>query len=285
MSTIYHAYAPFYDGSGQIRFAVLMAHYLDELLQHHPVNGRRSLDLACGTGTLALLLADKGWHVVGVDQSEPMLALARDKATALVAAGTASFVQGDIRSFASVVPCSLSVVRGQQPIVPTDSVSAFGSNNEQPTTDNKQFDLATCTYDSLNYLLNEADLAACFAQVAAALVPGGLFVADMNTRHFLEHDWDAASVVEGRGMIEVQQSYFDPATECSTLLLSGFVGDDDHGYARFDETHIERAYSPDTVARLLDGASLRVEAAYDCFTLLPHYERSQRIAWIARKQD
>ncbi|MBC8163255.1 MAG: class I SAM-dependent methyltransferase, partial [Roseiflexaceae bacterium] len=104
VSAIYHDYAPFYDGSGQLRFAVLIAHYLDELLQHHPVAGRRALDIACGTGTLALLLADKGWDVIGIDQSAAMLGLARTKADALDAPGTATFFQADMRNFARPQP-------------------------------------------------------------------------------------------------------------------------------------------------------------------------------------
>ena len=93
----YEHYAPFYDGSGQLRFAVLMAQYLREVLARHPAPGRRALDLACGTGTLALALADDGWQVVGLDESEPMLAQARAKAAMLDTTGHATFVYGDMR--------------------------------------------------------------------------------------------------------------------------------------------------------------------------------------------
>ncbi len=141
----------------------------------------------------------------------------------------------------------------------------------------------TCTYDSLNYLLTEADLARCFAGVAHALVPGGIFFADMNTIHFLEHDWPAAEVLERPNFVQVSQSWFDPATACSTMVLTGFADDDMQGFRRFDETHIERGYRPEVVATLLAQAGLVVEAAYDCFTFQPMHDLSQRIAWIARK--
>jgi hypothetical protein len=68
------------------------------------------------------------------------------------------------------------------------------------------------------------------------------------------------------------------------MVLTGFVGDDEQGYHRFDEIHIERAYPAETITRLLEEANLHVEAAYDCFTFQPFYERSQRIAWVARKK-
>lgn len=253
---IYHDYAAFYDGSGQISFAVLMGQYLGELLACHPAEGRRMLDLACGTGTLALILAEAGWEVVGLDQSAPMLAQARAKAVEAATPGRLTFVQGDIRSLrpsASLRPGS--------------------------------FDLITCTYDSLNYLLTPDNLTACFDGVAQMLAPGGLFVTDMNTRHFLEYDWGECEVLERPGFAQVTQSYFDPATACSTMVLTGFAGDDERGYRRFDEIHTERAYAPEVVAARLVAAGLVVEATYDCFTFQPIYERSQRVAWVARKPN
>ncbi|GAB4197144.1 MAG: class I SAM-dependent methyltransferase [Roseiflexaceae bacterium] len=255
--TIYHQYAPFYDANGQLRFTLLMGHYLGELLGHHPVHGRRVLDLACGTGTLALLLAGQGWDVVGLDAAEPMLVQARAKAAALDTPGRAAFVSGDMRALPE----------------------GAGTPGLRPGS----FDLVTCIYDSLNYLLAEADLVACFAGVARMLRPGGLFVADMNTRHFLEHDWGTCTVEEQPGFVQVAQSHFDPQTGCSVMVLTGFAGDDKHGYTRFDETHIERAYPEEQVSALLEASGLHVEATYDCFTFQPVYTQSQRIAWVARR--
>jgi SAM-dependent methyltransferase len=279
---IYQDYAPFYDGSGQIRFAVLTGQYLREVLVQHPVAGRRALDLACGTGTLACILADNGWDVVGLDSSVSMLDLARARALD-DAPGQMHFIEGDIR----------------------DLPRAEGQNKEQRTQNKPKattagdesggrwsvvggrwsFNLVTCTYDSLNYLLTEADLARCFAGVARALLPGGVFFADMNTIHFLEHDWPAAEVLERPSFVQVSQSWFDPATACSTMVLTGFAGDDAQGYRRFDEIHVERGYRPEVVAALLADAGLVVEAAYDCFTFQPMHDLSQRIAWIARKPE
>jgi SAM-dependent methyltransferase len=245
-----------------------MGQYLREGLAHHPFVGRRALDLACGTGTLAAILADDGWQVVGLDRSAPMLARAR--ARAADDGNDIAFVEGDMRSLNA--KCKMPNVEGS-------------ADNSAFCILHSAFDLVTCTYDSLNYLLTEADLASCFAGAAAALKPGGLFFADMNTRHFLEHDWGICDVLERPGFVQVAQSYFDPASACSTMVLTGFSGDDEHGYQRFDETHIERAYAPEVVANLLVGAKLKVEASYDCFTFQPAHARSQRIAWVARKPD
>lgn len=246
----YGRYAPLYDTSGQLRFALLVHIYLYDLLRHHPVAGRRALDLACGTGTLALLLAADGWEVTGVDCSAAMLAEADAKARA--AAAQVRFIQGDMRRLAGLVPAA-------------------------------GFDLVTCTYDSLNYMVSEVDLGACFAAAAGALAPGGLYLADLNTRHFLEYDWGDCAIYEQPGYVQLERSQFDADSVTSTMLLTGFVGDDAGGYERFDEVHRERAYPVETVNALLAQAGLQVEARYDGFTLDPPGPHTQRIYWVARK--
>src|SRR4051812_29486244 len=218
---IYHEYAPFYDGSGQLRFAVLMGQYLRELLDRHQVIGRRALDVACGTGTLALLLADDGWDVTGLDSSAAMLDQADAKAENMATLGSVTFVQGDMRELTTNDQRPTTNDQRSQP----DAHSSFVL---RPSS----FDLVTCVYDSLNYLLDERELAACFEGMARVLAPGGLLVADMNTRSFLEHDWGTCEVIEQAGLVQLTQSYFDPAAECSTMVLSCFAGDDQRGYTR-----------------------------------------------------
>lgn len=253
MMSIYDAYAPFYDGSGQIRFAVFFAQYLADLLARHPAAGQRAMDLACGTGTLALTLVDWGYEVVGVDASARMLAIARHRAEQSATPEKLQFLQADMRDLARL---------------PLDG----------------GFDLITCTYDSLNYLLSGGELAACFAGVAGLLRPGGVFIADMNTRYYLEHGWGDYAVIERPEFVQISQSHFDPLTDRLTMRLSGFVGNDQHGYQRFDETHIEQAYPLSLVASLLVQAGLQIEAAYECFTLQPADPHTERVAWVVRRE-
>jgi ubiquinone/menaquinone biosynthesis C-methylase UbiE len=245
----YHCYAPLYDASGQVRFALLVHIYLRELLGRHPVPGRRALDLACGTGTLAMLLAEEGWTVTGLDYSAAMLAQAAMKLTPAI---NLRLLQADMR-------------------------------RPGPELPEAAFDLATCTYDSLNYMRDEHDLAACFHTAATALAPGGLYIADMNTHHFLEHEWGECAIREQDGYVQIERSHFVATTTSNIMLLTGFVGDDATGYVRFDERHVERAYPPELVTSLLEQAGLQVEATYDSFTLSPPGPLTQRIFWVARK--
>lgn len=253
-SMMYQEYAAVYDASGQIRFSVLMAYYLKDLLQRHPASGQRALDIACGTGTLACILADEGWQVTGLDASTAMLAQAQSKYQATEGAANLTFVQGDIRALGHVFPP-------------------------------EQFNLVTCTYDSLNYLLNEVDLAACFASIAYVLAPDGLFIADMHTPYFLEQGWGTCEVLEQPGYIQVSQSQIDPFRSTATMHITGFIGDDEQGYRRFEEVHVERAYPLEVITSIFEQVGFYVEAAYDCFSFNPPCATAWRIAWVVRKPE
>ena len=67
--------------------------YLVDLANVRP--GERALDVCCGTGDLALALATRGAKVVGLDFSEPMLNVARDKIQKLKSKAAVNFIQSD----------------------------------------------------------------------------------------------------------------------------------------------------------------------------------------------
>lgn len=244
----YHEYAAIYDRSGQLRFSILMETYLRDILRDHPVPGRTMLDLACGTGTLALLMGERGWEVIGLDQSAAMLEQARRKAERADAAHV-DFVQGDMRAFTLPAPVAL----------------------------------ATCCYDTLNYLLDPADLQHCFEAVARSLVPGGLFCFDLATDYFLRNYWQGVELEEFEDFTQIMQSHYDPENGCSTLVLTGFVQTAPGRYRRFREVHVERAYAEADVRQLLLGAGFAVEAVYDCFTSQQPQARSLREMYVARR--
>lgn len=246
-SDIYSDYAAAYDRSGQLRFAVLMNVYLDDVLRRHTTPDMQMLDLACGTGTLAILRAEAGWDVTGLDRSAAMLNEARRKRVG--ADAKVRFVEGDIRSFVLDEPVGLS----------------------------------TCFYDSLNYLLDDADLLACFRAAHCALVEGGMFCFDLATEFFLREYWRGTETYEDEGYQQVMHSSYDEARRLSTLVLDGTVRREDGGEHRFREVHVERPYARAEVERLLTQAGFACEAWYDCFTFEAPNERSLRYFVVARK--
>ena len=243
----YEHYAAVYDRTGQMRFSILMSMYLGEILRRHACPGKRMLDLACGTGTLALLQAEAGWEVTGLDLSAAMLAEARRKQRA--AGVEATFVEGDMRGFALARPV----------------------------------DLVTCCYDSLNYLLDEDELLACFSSVHQALVPGALFCFDLATDYFLRHYWQGIDRFEADGYKQVMASSYDEASGRSTLVLSGTLLEDADEPRCFEEIHVERSYPPDMVEWLLRHAGFIPVALYDCFTHQDPNDVSLRHFWVARR--
>ena len=247
--TIYDAYARVYDSSGQIAYALKMLPYLDEVLARHGFIGNSAADLACGTGTLALGLAQKGWRVYGVDASATMLEQARQKAIELEQPAAVTWIQADMRAFSLPRPV----------------------------------DLITSTYDSLNYLLTRADLERAFCCAARALRPGGLFVFDMNTECAFQHNWDSAVFfVKDENLAMIHCGDYYPEARRAQTIITGFVR---QGvlWERFDETHTEQAYSRAEVTAALNANGLDVTASYACFTFDPANDQSLRILWAARK--
>lgn len=141
MSVFGAGYAAVYDALYRDKDYEAECDLVERLAREHasrPV--RRVLDLGCGTGGHAILLADRGYDVVGVDLSDEMLAHARRKA-----AGRVAFHAGDIRSVDL----------------------------------EERFDLVLMMFAVLGYLAADDDAAASLRTARRHLEPGGLLVFDV----------------------------------------------------------------------------------------------------------
>ena len=141
----YRRFAEAYDWEGSLDFSRQAFRRVTAVCRERGLSPGRQLDLGCGTGTLAVLMADAGWEVVGLDASEAMLTQAKQKA--LDAGQSVEFIRQDMRQCRLAVPVNL----------------------------------VTSIYDTLNHLLFPEDLEAAFHAAAGALRPGGLFVFDVNS--------------------------------------------------------------------------------------------------------
>jgi SAM-dependent methyltransferase len=98
-----------------------------EMAAEVKVNGATLLELACGTGRVAIRLAQQGVNVVGLDLSPKMLAVARQKSTEL---GSIRWVQGDMRAFELGEKFELVIIPGhafQNLNTPEDQVACLES--------------------------------------------------------------------------------------------------------------------------------------------------------------
>ncbi|HET9873516.1 MAG TPA: class I SAM-dependent methyltransferase [Propionibacteriaceae bacterium] len=208
-------YDKLYTGFAQEVAPAIRRFYLEQTgVAHNP----RVLDLACGTGQLALDFLANGFRVTGVDLSLPMLTLARSNAAAYVSAGIASFLQADAARF---------------------------------TLDNT-YDLVVSTFDALNHLRDSEALEGCFSSVAAATRPGSLFVFDLNTRRGIRR-WNGITVTETDNEFILQRGIYDGGARAE-MMISGFVRQpgSDH-YARFEEHVYNTVFELATVRELLLG--------------------------------
>jgi len=226
----YEVLATLYDVAGWGDFAGRMADRVLALAADHGLDEiRHIVDVACGTGIAAANFARSGCRVTGVDRSPQMLAQARQRAAEAGLPGV-TFVEADMRHFAL----------------------------DQPA------DLVTCMYDSLNYLLAEADLAAAFRCAAAALRHGGLYIFDMNTLFGLAEGWGSRDFIhcDTDDQFIVSRTRWDHETSTNTLVFHGFVHRGEL-WERFAETHVERGYPMAKVCTLLEQVGLRVLTLYD----------------------
>lgn len=239
----YTRYAEIYDRD-QSYFSQATFRYLNRLLPQHGCAKGRALDLACGTGTLALLLAEDGWRVTGVDASADMLEKGRQKAPQV------AFYQQDMRELAVPGP----------------------------------FELITCSYDSLNYILDTRDLWRIFERAGQHLVPGGCFYFDLNTLYSLEHVWGNKTEAEDDEEIPyIWETSWDPTHQHSILKATFFVRRGQL-YEKFTETHTERAFSDAVVRGGLEQAGFGSVEAYAWDTLNPPGTLTERVAYLARKR-
>ena len=108
-----------------------------------------------------------------------------------------------------------------------------------------RFDLVTCWFDSLNYLLEVDDLARIFAEVSRVLDENGIFIFDVNTIRGLAVEWvrEPSYVHLDSGdsfLVSVPQ--YDAATKIASLHITGFTRENER-WVRIDEVHKERGYT------------------------------------------
>lgn len=160
---VYSAFAEIYDQVMRDVDYGSWARHILRLAQKFDIPTQKILELACGTGGHALQLARMGCDVVGVDRSSTMLRIAREK-----------------RDKAEL---HLDLRQGEM-----DSFSPLGLDRD--------FDLATCLYDSLNYILKEELIERCFREVYAHLRLGGGFIFDVTTEYNLLQNFSGYTFAE-----------------------------------------------------------------------------------------
>ena len=184
------------------------------------------VDVACGTGSLAAMMARRGWKVIGVDASEGMLREA-----------SAKLKDRGVR--VTLLCQEMQRLRLPKPVV-----------------------LATSMFDSINHLHSTGDLFKTFAAVYRALQPGGYFIFDTNNEQCFTTLWTRTEVVSHRDFTLIIRCSYDPAARIGTAHVDLFEKAGKF-YDRKEERVRERCFAREEVSRLLNRAGFSVRASED----------------------
>lgn len=221
--------------------------YVAGLLHEHGTAGGVVAELGCGTGRMTRLLADKGYDMIGIDSSEDMLYVAKENSDDSI----------------------LYLQQRMQDIELYGTVEAF---------------VSVC--DSMNYILTEEDFLCVLKKVNNYLEAGGIFVFDLKTEHYYRDVLGDRVLADNREeACYIWDNHYDEESGCNRYELTLFIQDEEDAqvFYREQELHIQRAYDPAVVERLIKDAGMEFVAAYDAFTKEKPGEASERIYIIARE--
>lgn len=250
MDTGYEVFASFYDPLTQNVDYPARATYFDSLIrQYKKSKGNVLLDLGCGTGTMAELMTEKGYDVLGVDYSCGMLNQAMNKK--LEKNLPIQYVQQDMRE-----------------------LELYGT-----------VDVTLCTLDSLNHLPCLEDVQTVFQNVAKYTEHGGVFIFDMNTlykhRNLLGNE---VYVYQTDDVYCVWENALEEDQRTVDITLELFQRVKRDTYRRQTEYVTERAYTTEEIQKSLEKANFHVLHIYAADTEQPLQPDSDRMVVIARKE-
>ena len=212
----YEALAPWYDAFTRDVDYERFADFYEALFRANGGEFRLLLDLCCGTGTLALIMARRGYDMIAADGSEDMLMAAREKA---MAAGGAA-------------PLFICQRAG--------GLDLYGT-----------VDAAYSSLDSLSYV-PPRELAECFARLRLFIRPGGLFIFDLRTPEFLRSMDGSVSVDETDDVLCLWRGRYDEKAAALRYGMDIFERIEGDTYEHYNEEHTEYAHSFEAVSALLE---------------------------------
>lgn len=242
----YHMLAASYDRlTEDVAYDAVVDFYW-QILQREGLSPRTAVDLACGTGSVALLLAEKGLQVTAVDMSEEMLSIASQKAQDM------------------------------------ETPPLFVCQQLQQLQLPRGVDLAVCALDSLDYITDPRDCREAIRRIYRVLNPGGCFIFDVNTPKKLQAMDGQVFLDEDDDVYCVWRGEFDRETNICSYGMDLFQREGNLWRRSFEE-HREYAYSAEQLTGFLRDAGFTDIAVYGDRKFADPAPGEQRIYLKARK--
>ena len=213
------------------------------------------VDIACGTGKLTEILADRGYDVMGIDLSEEMLSIALGRRDSL--GHKTLYLCQDMREFELYGTAGTFVSVG----------------------------------DSVNYLTTDADMVKLFKRINTFLFPRGIFVFDFKTLYLYRDVIGDRTIAEDRDDCSfIWDNWFDEKTHINEYDLSLFIKDagsseEDNVFRKYREVHEQRGYTLDEMKRFVKEADLEWVTEMDSDSMGPVTDKSERILCVVREKN
>lgn len=242
----YESFAKVYDElMDNVPYDTWTEHLIRDLKEYDITDGL-ICELGCGTGNVTARLSKAGYDMIGVDDAEEMLSVAREKQDS----EQILYLQQDMRSF-----------------------ELYGTVRAV---------VSIC--DCMNYLLEEEDLLKTFQLVNNYLDPDGIFIFDFNTIYKYKEVMGDTVIAENREDCSfIWENYYDVEEEINEYDLTIFVQTKEDLFQRFTETHLQRGYTLAQMQEILQKAGLVFLKAIDVDTQGEVTEQTERICIIARE--
>ncbi len=244
----YDSLARFYDRLMRDSDYTAWADYYEALFRAWGPAPRSVLDLACGTGLLTCLLAERGYETIGVDLSEEMLMQARERGERSPCAVKPLWICQDLRE-----------------------LDLYGTS-----------DAVICSFDGMNYIPPE-DLGGVFYRISCFTEPGGLFVFDVNTEAKFRRMDGMTYVDEDEDLFCVWRTDFDE-DERACLYGVDLFWREGRLWQRGGEEHTEFVHEPETLAALLGENGFELLARYGELSMAPPEPEADRVFYLARRK-
>ena len=242
----YHALAASYDRlTNDVDYKATVDFYM-QILVAEGLKPRTAVDLACGTGSVAVLLADMGMQVTAVDMSEEMLCVASQKAQGM------------------------------------ENPPVFVCQKLQKLCLPIGVDLAVCALDSMDYITDPEDCQKAIERIYKVLNPGGCFIFDVNTPEKLRAMDDQVFLDEDDDVYCVWRGGFDKETNICTYAMDLFQRQGQVWHRSYEE-HREYAYSAQQLTQYLRQAGFTNIAVFGDRKMTDPEPGEQRIYLKARK--
>ena len=243
---MYNGFAYLYDNLiNDVDYKDWVSYYF-EIFKRYGLSPSLGLDLGCGTGNLTTEFARRGMEMTGIDISEDMLMVAREKSSDM----DILYLNQDMCEF-----------------------ELYGT-----------VDFIVSGLDCINYITDKRDLLKVFKLVNNYLNPGGLFIFDINTAYKLENIiGNNTFILENEDVFCSWQNEFDKRRRICDFYLTFFLKDGDK-FTRFDEEHSERAYEISEIEKLLENSGMRLLKVYDDKSFSKPVKNSERVFFVAQEQ-